>query len=211
MATQPKKAAVITGDVTGSSQLTTAARKKLQLRLQQFFRYAAKQWPGIKAEQFRGDSLQLVTTTHRASALRIALQLQSFLAMEKFYLRTAIGTGNISFTSNKVVTSDGTAFQASGRHLDELKKEGEVISIAGAQPTFTNEWQVHSASLDFLIRKWSPEQAEAIYLQLQHLTQAAIARKLNISQPSVHQRLQLAGGNVVQKILQRFEAVVPEL
>ena len=85
------------------------------------------------------------------------------------------------------------------------------MSIAGTKSSFTDEWQVHSASLNFLIQGWSPEQAEAIYLQLQQLTQAAIAKKLTIKQPSVHQRLQLAGGNVVQKIVQRFEALVPEL
>lgn len=211
MANRLTKAAVITGDVIGSSQLSPAARKKLQQQLQGFFTQARKQWPGIKAEQYRGDSLQVVLTQHRDQALRIALLLQSHLAREKFHIRIAIGIGTISFTGKTVITSDGTAFQASGTWLDELKKKGEVISIAGHPAAFTDEWQVHSAALNYLVQHWSVQQAEAIYLQLQNMTQATIARRLRIKQPSVYQRLQLAGGAVVQKILQRFESVVPAL
>ena len=46
---------------------------------------------------------------------------------------------------------------------------------------------------------------------LQDHTQASIAKKLKIKQPSVHQRLQAAGWPVVQKILTRFESVIPNV
>jgi hypothetical protein len=48
-----------------------------------------------------------------------------------------------------------------------------------------------------------------MHLQLQDQTQQTIAKKLKIKQPSVHQRLQGAGWPVVQKILNRFESVIP--
>jgi hypothetical protein len=108
-----------------------------------------------------------------------------------------------------VVTSDGTAFQVSGLNLDAITKSGELIIIAGADDDFTSEWQVHSEALNYIIGRWSPPQAEAMYLQLQDHTQQTIARKLKIKQPSVHQRLQGAGWPVVQKILNRFESVIP--
>jgi hypothetical protein len=208
MASQ-RKAAVISGDVIGSSALKPAARQKLQRLLDAFFRQAVKQWSDLKVQQYRGDSLQALLTGNREMALRAALLLHSYLIKEKFLIRLAIGIGDISFKSKDVITSDGTAFQASGPYLDELLKSGDVISIAGHNDAFTAEWLVHSVSLNFIIQHWSPQQAEAIYLQLQDHTQQAIARKLKIKQPSVHQRLQGAGWPVVQKILQRFESVIP--
>jgi hypothetical protein len=204
-----QKAAVISGDIIGSSLIKPAARKKLQQLLDSFFSHAVKQWPDLQAEQYRGDSQQAILTDNRLAALRIALMLQSYLIREKFKIRMAIGVGEINFKSKQVVTSDGTAFQASGPYLDALSKSGEVISIAGHDEDFSSEWQVHSASLNYIIEHWSPQQAEAVYLQLQDHTQAAIAKKLKIKQPSVHQRLQGAGWPVVQKILYRFESVIP--
>jgi hypothetical protein len=208
MASQ-RKAAVISGDVIGSSALKPAVRQKLQRLLDAFFRQAVKQWPDLNVQQYRGDSLQALLTSNRTMALRAALLLQSYLIREKFSVRLAIGVGDISFKSKDVITSDGTAFQASGPYLDELLKSGDVICIAGHTDAFTAEWLVHSVSLNYIIQHWSPQQAEAINLQLQNHTQQAIARKLKIKQPSVHQRLQGAGWPVVQKILQRFESVIP--
>lgn len=208
MASQ-QKAAVISGDVIGSSELKPAVRQKLQRTLDAFFRQAVKQWPDLKVQQYRGDSIQALLTGSRHMTLRIALLLHSFLIREKFRIRLAIGIGDISFKSKDVITSDGSAFQASGPYLDELMKTGDVICIAGEKEAFTAEWLVHSVTLNYIIQHWSRQQAEAVYLQLQDHTQQEMARKLKIRQPSVHQRLQGAGWTVVQKILQRFESVVP--
>ena len=174
-----------------------------------FFEQVAKEWPDLRAQQYRGDSVQVVFTTNRIAALRAALLLQSFMRRETFKIRLAVGVGKISYQSKNVITSDGSAFQASGPYLDELTKSGEVISIAGNDNDFTSEWQVHSASLNYIIQRWTSQQAAAIHLQLQDHTQQAIAKKLKIKQPSVHQRLQAAGWPVVQKILDRFESVIP--
>jgi hypothetical protein len=208
MATK-QKATVISGDVIGSSLLKPAARKKLQQLLNSFFEQSAEEWPDLQIQQYRGDSIQAILTGNRLAALRIVLLLQSYLIKEKFKIRMAIGAGEISFKSKQVITSDGSAFQASGPYLDALTKSGEVISVAGSDDEFTSEWQVHSASLNYIIERWTPSQAEAIYLQLQDYIQAIIAKKLKIKQPSVHQRLQAAGWPVVHKILSRFESVIP--
>lgn len=208
MATE-QKAIVVSGDVIGSSLLKPAARKKLQQLLDVFFEQAVKQWPDLHIQQYRGDSIQGVFIQNRLVALRFVLLLHSYLIKEKFKMRLSIGVGEISFKSKSVVTSDGSAFQASGIYLDALTKSGELISIAGADDDFTSEWQVHCASLNYIIERWSPQQAEAMYLQLQDHTQQTMARKLKIKQPSVHQRLQGAGWPVVQKILYRFESVIP--
>ena len=203
------RASVISGDIIGSSQLKPASRKKLQQLLNLFIEGTTLQWLDMRAQQYRGDSIQITLTINRLAALRIALLLQTCLLKDNYKIRLAIGVGDISFQSAEVITSDGTAFQASGPYLDALTKSGEMISIASFDEEFTSEWQVHSASLNYILERLTQQQAEAVYLQLQDHTQASIAKKLKIKQPSVHQRLQAAGWPVVQKILNRFESVIP--
>ncbi len=86
-----------------------------------------------------------------------------------------------------------------------IKKNNELIAVTAEDDAFNKEWQVHSASLNFLLQRLSPAQAEALHLQLQNMKQEDIAKKLKISQPSVHQRLQAAGANVITRIVERFE------
>jgi hypothetical protein len=203
------RAAVISGDIIGSSQLKPASRKKLQQLLDAFFENTTLEWSDMQAQQYRGDSIQIILTGNRLAALRITLLLHTCLIKDNFKIRLAIGVGDIYFQSGQVITSDGSAFQASGPYLDALAKSGEFISIASFDDEFTSEWQVHSSSLNYILERLTQQQAEAVYLQLQDHTQASIAKKLKIKQPSVHQRLQAAGWPVVQKILNRFESVIP--
>ena len=201
-------AAIITGDIIASSKLSPVRRKKLQNRINAFIKKINESLPDFKSQQFRGDSLQCVLTKNKSAALRVALSFYCFLAAEDFKIRQSIGVGDISFNSNNVTTSDGTAFRLSGENIDELKKRNELISIAFTDASFNEEWRVHSASLNFLLDRLSNAQAEAVYLQLQNAKQEEIAKALHISQPSVHQRLQAAGWPVINKMVQRFETVI---
>ena len=202
------KAAAITGDVVASSRMHSMRRKKLQRKIDQFNEQFLKQYPDLKLQQYRGDSLQAILTKNRMQSLSMALQLQCFLLTEEFKIRLSIGLGEISFQSKDVITSDGTAFQVSGPLIDELKKRNELIGITATDANFAAEWQVHSASLNFLLERLSAAQAEALYLHLQNAKQEDIAKALKISQPSVHQRLQAAGAEVFISIIKRFESTV---
>ena len=81
--------------------------------------------------------------------MRTALSLYCFLAAENFKIRQAVGIGEISFKSDNIITSDGTAFRLSGENVDELKKRNELISIAFEDTALNEEWKVHSASLNY--------------------------------------------------------------
>lgn len=201
------RAVIITGDMIASSKLTPVKRKKWQNRLTTFIKRSSSIYPDFKAEQFRGDSLQYILTKNRTSALRVALSLYCYLATQDFKMRQSIGIGEVSFSSNNIITSDGTAFRISGENIDALKKRNELLSVAFAETSFNEEWKVHSASLNYFLERLSNAQAEALYLQLQNARQEEIAKALHISQPSVHQRLQAAGWAVISMILQRFETV----
>ena len=200
-------AIVITGDIIASSKLSIAERKKLQNKIDSFIKKISASLPDFKAEQFRGDSVQCILTKNKLAALRIAVSLYCYLATEDFKIRQSIGIGEISYSGSNIVTSDGTAFQVSGENIDGLKKRNELINVASLETSFNEEWKVHSASLNYLLERLSNAQAEALYLQLQNVRQEEIAKALNISQPSVHQRLQAAGWTVINPMLQRFETV----
>jgi hypothetical protein len=207
LSTKKVPAVIITGDIIASSKLTPVKRKKLQKRITAFIKKITAGLPDFKIEQFRGDSLQCLLTKNKSAGLRTALSLYCFLAAEGFRIRQSVGVGDISFSSNNIVTSDGTAFRLSGENIDELKKRNELISVASADAAFNEEWKVHSTSLNYLLERLSNAQAEAVYLQLQNARQEKIAKALHISQPSVHQRLQAAGWIVINRMLQRFETV----
>ncbi len=199
-----KRAIVITGDVISSSTLKPVQRKRLQQTLETAFAAAKEKDASFRAEQFRGDSFQAVMTKEPAAALPISLMLLAMLWKEGFKMRLAIGTGEISFTSKNIVTSDGSAFRHSGPTLDELKKKNGLVAIVTPHPAINEEWDIHGQVLSFLVERWSPLQAEAILEQLNGLTQAQTAEKLHIRQPAVHQRLQAAGWHVADLIVQRF-------
>jgi hypothetical protein len=202
------KAIVVTGDVTASSRLRPLQRKRLQKRIDDFAASFTKKYTDLQFQQYRGDSLQATLSKNKVYALSMALQLQCYLAMTEFRIRLSLGLGEISFQSKDVITSDGSAFQLSGPLLDDLKKRNSLIGITAANEAFSNEWKVHSESLNFLLQRLSSAQAEALYLLLQNKKQEEIAKTLKITQPSVHQRLQAAGAQVFTSIIQRFEATV---
>lgn len=206
-----KKAVVITGDIIRSSTLKPPQRRRLQQALEKAFAAAKETDAGFQAEQFRGDSFQAVLTKKPAAALQISLMMLAVLWKEDFKARLAIGTGEISFASKNVVTSDGSAFRHSGPSLDELKKKNGLVAIVTPHPAVNQEWEIHSQVLSFLVERWSPLQAEAVLEQLNGLTQAQTAEKLHIRQPAVHQRLQAAGWHVADLIVKRFEQQISSM
>lgn len=206
-----KQAAVITGDIIQSSLLKASQRKHLQQTLEKAFIAVKEKDVSFRAEQYRGDSFQAVFIQKPELALHSSLMLLALLRKENFKVRLAIGTGNITFTSKTIVTSDGTAFQHSGPYLDELKKKNGLISIVTPHSPVNQEWAIHSQVLSYLMERWSAPQAEAILEQLNGLTQAQTAEKLKIRQPAVHQRLQAAGWNVISMIINRFELQISSM
>lgn len=206
-----KQAAVITGDIIQSSLLKATQRKRFQQILEKVFAAIKEKDESFRAEQYRGDSFQAVFIQNPELALHSGLLLQAWLRKENFQVRISIGTGDITFTSKNVVTSDGTAFQHSGPYLDELKKKNGLISIVSPHSAVNQEWAIHSQVLSFLMERWSAPQAEAILEQLNGLTQAQTAEKLKIRQPAVNQRLQAAGWQVITMIISRFELQISSM
>jgi len=210
---------VITGDIIGSSAVKEK-RKQLLSALKKTFKEITLEFPGAiekPFEIFRGDSFQSVIK-HPGKALLISILIRAKLrslnltksetkSMEnKLDARVAIGIGKIGFTADKVIESDGEAFNFSGKLLDEIKKSEQNIKIKTPWHDVNGELEVESYFIDTIINKWTMEQAEAVYLKLlKNKTQQMTAKKLKISQPAVRKRIISANLKSIELFINRFE------
>ncbi len=227
--------AVITGDLVNSSAMNKQQRTKvisqLQLcltKLQKQKRYSFEK----PFEVYRGDSFQGILKSPE-QALRISIILRTLIiklnqqpirtkmksvSKEKQTVklkgadaRIAIGIGSVALKVRKVVESDGEAFNHSGKLLDAMKISGERIMVKCSDEKLNAALQTCFILLDFIMSKWTPQQCEAIYeLLVNNYGQLQLSKKLKISQPSVHQRLKIAGWYPVEKLIKNYEDVFKE-
>ena len=218
-----KKAAanysVITGDIIGSSAVKNK-RKQLLSALKKTFKEITLELPGAAEkpfEIFRGDSFQsvvkqsgkalLISILIRAKLKSLALNESKTKSVEnKLDARIAIGIGKIGFNADKIIESDGEAFNFSGKLLDEITKDMQNLKIKTPWHDVNAELEVECYFIDTIINKWTMEQAEAVYLKLlKNETQQVIAKKLKISQPAVRKRIISANIKSIELFIKRFE------
>ncbi|TAD85414.1 MAG: hypothetical protein EAY75_11445 [Bacteroidetes bacterium] len=200
-------AVVLTADVVGSTGYSEAERYSILATLKQCNLGMQALMPDFAAEIFQGDSFQGSTSQHRHAALRAALYAVCSFKAQGTGLRLSLGIGNITFRSGTNLTSDGTAYQHSGRQLEWLKKNNQFLSVAFDNMTTNNEWKVHSATLNHLLKHLTKAQAKAISLACLGGTQASWAQQLGIKQPAIQKRLAAAGWSLFELIIERFAQV----
>ena len=210
--------AVITGDIVGSSKLTTSQRKHLLSVLKSTFTSIQDIFPKALCAPFeihRGDSFQGVLSKPTV-AFRVAMIIRAnlrygFKVKQRRYAldtRIAVGIGSIDFLpSGRGAEGDGEAFRRSGPILDEMKGDQRLI-IRTPWPDVDAESDVECALLDALVNRWSSEQAQAVLGQMKGLTQEKAAKIFSISQPAVRQRLKSAGGWALEKLCQRCDRLI---
>jgi hypothetical protein len=225
--------AVLTGDLIGSSRFKIKEREELLFILKDSFKIIS---PDIITSQFvifRGDSFQGVLS-RPDEALNAALIIRASL-LSKFKgkrtrldARIAIGIGTIDYLPrDQAGEGDGEAFRNSGPELDKMKKGEQNLIIKTPWNEINEELQTECSLLDALIQRWTKEQAEANFYQIQspksrvflnfareepglnqRLTQVETAKILNISQSAVFQRLKTGGYWAVQAFLERFKTII---
>ncbi|MGB3177136.1 MAG: hypothetical protein WBH14_07760 [Albidovulum sp.] len=203
-----RTAAILTGDLIGSTKLDPALTDRAMAVLEGAAA-SLPDWPQTTNPQFtrfRGDGWQALVYPTKY-ALRAILFLKASLAAADTGLstRVAIGLGQISDTgSGGLGGAHGSAFKASGRALDAMKRgEDMVIDGAGASG-------LHKAIVALVAakaRRWSREQAEAMCHALPPAapTLATIATQIGISQQAVSYRLKAAGHNEIDEALKAWE------
>lgn len=120
----------------------------------------------------------------------------------KSELKVALGVGPIEFLQNQLRESDGTAFRLATNGLSKLKRSQRII-ITTPDENKNDEFKVTCGFMDILIREWSDEQAEALFLKLKGKNQVEISEFLKISQPAVNRRLKAAHFNATDLFIKR--------
>lgn len=220
---------IITGDIVSSQSIMPGIRQKLFEDINLFLKEIKKKWIN-SYETFRGDSLQCDAKLPELS-LRVALIIRAFLksyvseqeqeSMVKedrptkgyfstgFDIRLAVGIGEIDFIKkNKITSSDGHAFRLSGEALDELKQQGNRLTVKTYKDDFNEQMEAPILLLDALLQKWTQNGAEIVLHLLQNKKEEEIAALLNISQSAVNQRKKNAQWFAIEKLIQYFEKTV---
>lgn len=202
---------VITGDIVDSSQIKAQNRGHLLNCLNTMSEELQLISP-FRMELFRGDSFQLLVDDASA-AMKIAVLLRAGLIHstpedEKVWdARISLGIGNVEFLSDSIVTSDGEAFQYSGRQLDEMGKQ--CLAVKTPWEEANKELDLSTAFLDDIIKGWSGKQAGMIYLSLrQDIAKKDVAELSGTSVQNVRNVLATAKENLVKKYLDRYSEII---
>lgn len=204
--------AVITGDIVNSTTIKIHWRRELIDSIQQIAEDLRVLSP-LKIELFRGDSFQLIVDKPE-EALKIAILLRAGLKSHTpleskniWDARIALGVGEISYTSDRVVVSDGEAFHFSGWGLDEIGKRR--LTIRTRWEDINEELKVSTAFADDIISGWTCSQAQVIYQTLLYQTpQKEIAIKYNKTAQNISKLLGAAKENLICIYLERYSALI---
>lgn len=216
--------AVITGDLIDSTKLPPAAVALLFEKLERTVK-TIPATSGLQLEIYRGDGFQC-QVKNAGHGLRTALLLKTFFRSYPVGIpanqvrkkngattprhimdaRMALSVGPVENQTKRLATSNGMAFQLSGRLLDQLKGSRQHFTI-GSSDQFNAEWQTESILLDALLARTSPQQCQVIYAKLNGRTETEIATSLQIGQSAVNQRAASGNWHAINAMLERFEEV----
>lgn len=204
-------AAVLTGDLIGSTKVEPAALERAIDLLAETARELtgwAPPSPDPRFTRYRGDGWQMVVA-EPGLALRAVLMLSASLRAADLGLatRAAIGIGAVeSLGTASLADARGVAFEASGRGLDHMARTRR-LAIEGEGVTALHRIVVDL--LDERTERWTRQQAEAMHLALplrqDEPTLAEIAAQLGISAQAVNYRLSGAGAPAIRRSLRAWE------
>lgn len=206
------KQGVITADIVASTTLPNEVKEWLYTAIEAYLEQVASVFE-LRKEWYRGDSFQ-VKIKDVQQALKLALLIKTYIRSLQFEggafnggifdTRMVLGIGTVDFERAKIMSSDGEAFQLSGRMLDQLKTGKQFFSVV-SNDTYAGELQMESLLLDTIISGTTALQCEVINRKLQGQTEVAIAEALGIKQSAVNQRSGAGNWHVFAAMTDHFE------
>ena len=199
--------AIITGDIINSQETDSENWLPKLKELLGKWGKTPTDW-----EVYRGDEFQLKCSIDAVfwKALSIKSLIKQF---ENLDVRIAIGIGEEQYSSEKITDSNGTAYVNSGRLLNEIKNEGKTFAIKTPNEGINADFNIlfKWSSLDF--DSWTVAVSEIVHLLMmdKNLTQDDLAKKLNISQSSVSQRIKRANFDLILETDYYFRKKIAEL
>ncbi|WP_315055729.1 SatD family protein [Chryseobacterium indoltheticum] len=199
--------AVITGDIIKSQHADTEVWITKLKNLLDKWGSAPETW-----EIYRGDEFQFKCNIDDVFWHFLAIK-SLIKSQENLDVRIAIGIGEESFSSEKITESNGSAYVNSGRLLNDLKSDGDTVSIKTSNDHIDRDLNIllKWASKDF--DNWTMATAEIIHEMImnQDYTQEDLAKKFTISQSSISQRLKRANYELIVETNHYFKKKISEL
>lgn len=211
--------AILTGDIVGSSKMDAEQRLILYKTFPLLSNLLKEKFPDdfkLNISNFRGDGWQAVVNTPQ-KAFEISLFIRTFIRYkfqaEKLDTRIAIGIGPVQFIpEDNVSAGDGPAYLLSGHLLESLSQNRMGIALFSSRDNLIRQSLENLvALLDLIISTWGHGQSQAVFLAMQGLTQAEIAKNWwpnSISQPSISKGLKTAGWEQVKNCLPILESLI---
>jgi hypothetical protein len=188
--------AIITGDVVNSKKVNpTVWMEELKFILSEFGENS-QDW-----EIYRGDEFQLEITNYK-EALPAAFLIKSYLKSKNISVRLAIGIGDKSFESNKILERNGSAYSFSGMLLERIKKEKVTLAVQSKNKEKDETINLMLQLTNSLMDNWLSSSAELVYLQLinQEKSQKELGQILQISQAAISKRTKRSHFELVKKV-----------
>lgn len=143
--------------------------------------------------------------------------LRSSFESTKLDTRLSIGIGTVSFIPTRGLEgADGEAFRLSGEGLDRLTSD--IRMGVSFPPSLANRLSaaldISLGLIDIQVRSWTQRQAEAIAGALAGLTQQEIGSqwvRRPVTQQAIAQHLDRAGWDPIERSLEYFERIIPEI
>ncbi len=199
--------AILTADLINSAAFETPIWMNVLKKTLNSWGRSPDDW-----EIYRGDELQLRTTPK--NALRIAIELKARIkCIRGLDIRIAIGLGDEQFRGDGISESNGSAYQRSGRVLDELKQLKKNMGIDTGSKKIDRTLNLLITLLSDFMDSWSTVSAEMVALTLSHpdIKQAAMASELKIQQSAVSQRQKRARMSHIQEVIEFYEETIKDL
>jgi hypothetical protein len=203
---QNEEIAALTCDIIDSSLLSADEIKDYQQKIESF----GDKRILILPQFYRGDSFQLAVKP--AAALEIAVRIR--IEMKRFHekndVRISVGVGQVSTLNENVLFSAGSAFEISGKNLDQLKSRKLNLLIQTEDPLLNDELETYCYFADAIINGFTKIQSNIIYYKLQGLDQSGIANILEISQPAVSKSLKTANWQTIERFMKRYKTLIDQ-
>lgn len=206
-------AAVLTGDVVNSTQLSQSQEKLLFKILSALFTERHT------FEFFRGDSFQLYMDDPK-DALRMALACRSVAIgltasdtvenERKYDIRISIGIGQVSVPVKSLSIAKGEAFLLSGRSFDGLGDSRRLTIVCGNEIADIG-LAVIADYLDIICKGMTAKQAELITALLQGTTQQQMAITLDKSKSTISQLANAGRWPEIEKLLEYYKRMIEKL
>lgn len=214
--------AVVTGDIIGSSDLSTGERRHLPEQLRTAYATVRETAPDALPYDLAitgGDGWQCYVGDPTQVLPRI-LHFWTHLRAGGLRSRFAVAVDTVDFISDENLNeSDGAAFRQSGRALDTLDEDHWATCVLPEGASNTSSLAVDGMFelVDLLLHEWTGAQARAVAGMLRGIgtetsvTQQAVADEWSpdpITRQSVNRHLQRARWSRLEHVVSLFSQLI---